>query len=203
MTSNLLAVARSNFSLGIFFAGFFITMCTGCLTTAALEDPTEHYIKTQVEQHDSGQQSTVRIFPLINLTATNCSTELQLTGYKYDGSKNIVICVRPFHMGGKTGATKVYDSLTFVELNVEEVRAIVTNYQTLEQKILAEKPVPGEYVYHDYTVNDRVFISYRGTLNPVLKQVIQSLTIDMWVNSVKYSLPARDLMDKLQVFLSY
>jgi hypothetical protein len=175
-------------------------MLTSCLTQAALTDPAETYIKTRVERHDSAEFSTVKIMPLMSVIATNRSTELQFTGYKYDDNKNLVICLRDYHGSDNT---KVYDSTEIIELNVEEAQAIVDNYKKIEEKLLLEKPVPGEYVYHDYTVNDRVFISYRGTLNPILKRVVSSITIDIWVNSVKYSVPATGLIEKIQGFISY
>jgi hypothetical protein len=190
---------KTTFLLTAVIVSAFI-FATSCVTPTALEDPAERYIKTQVEKHDSAELSSVRIFPLVNMLATNCSTELQMTAYKYDGAKQLVICIRPYHMAG---SNKVYDSLEIVELNVEEVRAIADNYRVLEEKILLEKPVPGEYVYHDYTVNEHVFLSYRGTLNPVLKRVIQSLSIDLWINSTKYTVSTNELLNKIQVFLSY
>ncbi|MEH0153594.1 hypothetical protein V6R21_05735 [Limibacter armeniacum] len=174
-----------------------VALLTGCMQTRYI---TEQYIKTNVEKHTEGEYSTIRTYTVFKGKSYNSNSYLELTGYKYRDISKLVIGADKYYPDRKqfeTDQTRIAD-ITYIELTLEQCKAILQNYQILQEKINKEKPLRNEEVYHDYTVSKDLFISYRKA-----KGSISSTYIEFWVQGEKFVVSTPIIMDKLRKFMDY
>ena len=174
-------------------------LCTSCSQTRSI---TEHYIKNNVEEHVPKERSAIRTYSIYkSMVSSTSATYLELTGYKYKGTKGLVVGAdRYYRYRAKlTGLPVEGAEVTYVVLSVEECEALLAKEAVLQTAIkIAEKARTGEEVYEDYTVKEGFFISYRkypGTSKP--------MKLDIWVDGFKYTVPARTFVNKLKKFMAY
>jgi hypothetical protein len=128
------------------------------------------------------------------------TTRIELTGYKYNGKKGLVIgadryyTIRYKYSGN---VVRVLDDIDYVHVSEEQCNGILAKISELETKIKAEKPVTDETVYWDYMVNDELILSFAKGNGASL-----SLT-HIWIKGEKYSVPKTALVSKLKTFLKY
>lgn len=206
----------------IFLPGLFLALLLqGCImyTQEVKSDYAEQYIKTKIESHTTGDYSHIKIYSIYGVQCANVNADICFTGYKYAGQKGLVIYVRPFTYvyTGKYSRKEYVDSaILFVELSVAECKLILDQYKVLQEKILKEQPINEENVYHDFTVSDDLFISYRagnvkvyGQPRPgmpttsQIKTSPQTIVIDFWIRAAKYSLKTVEVISQLEKFMNY
>lgn len=176
-----------------------IVLCTGCMQTRSI---TEEYIKNYVEEHVPGSRSAIRTYSIYKSQVTSTSTTyLELTGYKYKGTKGLVIGADRYyrHRAKLTGLPVTGAEVTYITLSMEECEALLAKEAVMRTAIkIADKPIYREEVYEDYTVNDELFISYRkypGKSTP--------MWLDIWIKGSKYPIPKTKFLDRLKRFMAY
>ena len=167
-----------------------ILLLTGCMQTRYI---TERYIKNEVEKHEPNNFSNLKTYTIFKGTSYNGSAYLEFTGYKYLGNKGLVIGADRYYLARQKfqGDKTVIAEIEYVQLTIEQCKAILDNQKILADKIKSEKPQLNEEVYHDFTISDDLFISYkkaRGSMNvsymdiwirgSLFKKVCQNLKLD-------------------------
>lgn len=176
-----------------------MTLGTSCTQTRSL---TEQYIKTEVEQHDPQARSSIRTYSIYKSPVSSTSTKyLELTGYKYNGTKGLVLGADRYvrYRAKLTGMPVAGTEVTYIVLTEAECQSMLDREPVIKTAVkTAAKAMASEEVYEDYTVNDRLFMSYRkysGVSTPT--------KIDLWVEGHKYTLPANTFLKKLRKFMAY
>ncbi len=96
------------------------------------------------------------------------------------------------------GDNAIIADITYIELTLAQCKSILENYKVLQDKIKKEKPKMNEEIYHDYTVSDDLFISYRKSSGS------SSVTyIAFWVKGEKYRVSTIVIMKRLEKFINY
>lgn len=173
-----------------------ISIITSCTHTRPL---TEQYIKTKIETHSAGNFSTIQTYSIFKGVSANKSGFMDLTGYKYNNTKKLVIgadiyvYVQKKYKEDPTTGHKP----NFIELTQEQCNSIITNYQILLDKIKSEKVRGSKEVTHDYTVSNELFISYKKTRN------VTPVLIDLWINGAKFSFDSKKIIKSINKFISY
>jgi hypothetical protein len=173
-----------------------VFLISGCMRTRYI---TERYIKTKIENHTSNQFSSIRTYSIYK-SEPGAPTYLELTGYKYKGNKALVIGAdryfnaRKIFPGDLTKKVDIY----YLELTIDEVNMIIANHEALLKKIKSEKLKKNEEVYHDFTINESLFISLHKTSTKS-----GDLNIDFWLYGEKYSVKTRTIIGKLEKFMKY
>ena len=173
------------------------TLLNGCTQTRYI---TERYIKTSIESHELGKYSNIKTFPIFKRVLNGGKAYLELTGYKYANNKALVIGADKYYSERPKfkGDESISAQITFIELNIEQCQAIVSNYKILQDKIKAERPKINEEVYHDYSVSKDLFISYKKSRGS------STVTyINFWIKGEKYRVPTKTIINKLNKFLDY
>ena len=182
------------------------TICTSIILTFILSGCmqmryiTEQQIKNNVENHVPNQVSSIRTYSIFKGMTFDNSAYLELTGFKYEGEKGLVIGADKYYQARQKFAadpTKIAE-ISYVRLSNEEVKAILVNYRLLQAKIKEQKIKANEEVYSDFTVNDNLFISFHKA-----KFAGNKNYIDFWVNKEKYTLETNTIMGKLEKFMEY
>lgn len=170
---------------------------TGCMNTRYI---TERYIKTNIEKHSEGDFSTIKTYSIFKGVSYGGGAYLELTGYKYNNKKELVIGADRYYMARKKfpGDQTTIAEITYIDLTLAQCKAILDNYQVLQSKVKAAKPKINEEIYHDYTVSDDLFISYKRTSGRSSRGYI-----DFWIKGEKYSLATNAIIAKLEKFMSY
>ncbi len=174
---------------------FFIL--SGCMQSRYI---TEKYIKTKIEKHIEGEFSSIKTYTIFKGVSYGGGAYLELTGYKYASKKALILGADKYYLARqkfKDDQTVIAD-ITYIELSLAQCKSIVDNYQILLDKIKEEKPKMNEEIYHDYTVSDNLFISFRKTMGNSSKSYI-----NFWINGEKYIISTNKIMNKLKKFLSY
>jgi hypothetical protein len=164
----------------------------------------EQFIKTQIEEHDSTAFSAIKIMTMGSLSASNTTTDFLFTAYKYNGRKRLVMMRRNYTNGANASRpVKTYTDGELTELTEKECQAIMNNHKIIVQEEAAENPKPGEYVYHDYTVNSSLFLSYRCAMSANGKKILGPYSLDLWIDTIKYSVDANAFITIIRSFLDY
>lgn len=172
-------------------------LLSSCMQTRYI---TEKQIKNSIENHKENEFSTIRTYTVFKGTSYGGGSYLELTGYKYDNKKALIIGADKYYMARKKfkGDNTVVADITYIELTLAQCKSILENYKVLQDKIKKEKPKMNEEIYHDYTVSDDLFISYRKSSGS------SSVTyIDFWIKGEKYNVSTIKIMKKLEKFINY
>lgn len=180
----------------ILFAVFVAFVLSSCMQTRYL---TEKYIKTNIEQHKVDEFSSIRTYAIFKGATVGGSTYLELTGYKYESKKALVIGTDDYYAARKKFKEDqtIVAGIAYIELTAEQCKAILDNYKVLLTKIKAEKPKRHEEVYHDFTVSDDLFISYSKSVGRA------ESCIHFWILGAKYSIATNTIIKKLNKFMDY
>lgn len=166
---------------------------------------TEQYIKNNIEEHKPGSSSSIRTYSMFKGNTANAGRYVELTGYKLNSRKGLVIGADRSYITKKvTGRTAVYTEtetyIDYIHLSFEQAKSILVNYQVLQDLTKREKPRSSEEVYHDYTVSEECFISFRKSGNGDGSGIEY---INLWIKGEKYRLNTRQLVAKLKRFSEY
>ncbi|TKT94146.1 hypothetical protein [Dyadobacter frigoris] len=125
---------------------------------------------------------------------------IELTGYKFNSEKGLVIGAdRSYVPRAKyKGDVSEFTNVEYIHLNIEQTKSILFNYALLLEKIKKEKPRMNEEVYHDFTVSNHCFISFRKT-----NAGSGSEYIYIWINGEKYQLRTAVFINRLKKFVEY
>lgn len=176
---------------------FFTILLSSCLQTRYI---TEREIKNKIESHKENEFSTIRTFTVFKGLSHGGSSYLELTGYRYNNQKGLIIGADRYYSARKKfqGDNTVIADITYLELTLIQCKAILENYKILQDRIQKEKPKMNEEIYHDYTVSNDLFISYRK------RQGSSSSTyIDFWIKGEKYRIVTSKVMKGLEKFMTY
>lgn len=176
---------------------FLTILFSSCMRTRYT---TEKQIKNNIENHKENEFSTIRTITLFKGTAYGGGSYLELTGYKYDNKKALIIGADKYYMARKKFKedNTVIAEITYIELTLSQCKSILENYKVLQDKIKKEKPKMNEEIYHDYTVSDDLFISYRKSSGSSSVKYI-----DFWIKGEKYRISTNTIMNKLEKFINY
>jgi hypothetical protein len=176
-----------------------LLFCSSCMHTRSI---TEQYIKTNIEKHTPLTTSSIRTYSIYRSSVSAATTTyLELTGYKFDGTKGLVIGADRYYRSRAklTGLPVEGMEVTYLQLTVAECQAILEQEPQIKAQLrAAAKPSMSEEVYQYYTVNDRLFMSYRRTTTSS-----QPINLDLWIDGFKYSVPAKTFTKKLRKLLTY
>lgn len=168
----------------------------GCMQSRYI---TERFIKTNIENHNVGEFSSIKTFTIFKGTSFGGGSYLELAGYKYGTTKGLVIGADKYYLARQKfkGDNTIIAQIEYIELSFDQCNSILGNYSELQDKISAEKPRMNEEIYHDYTVSKDLFISYRKS------SASNSLYIDLWIKGEKYSIATSSFINKLNKFIEY
>jgi hypothetical protein len=161
---------------------------------------TEQYIKTQIQKHEEGKFTNIKTYSVYKGTSLNKSSYLELTGYKYENAKALIIGADKYYEAKKNfkdDNTKIA-KVEYVQLSIEQCQSILNNYTSLIDKIKAQKPQTNEEIYEDFDVSQDVFISYSISTNGLTVSYI-----NLWIKGEKYTLNNATFIKKLKKFISY
>ncbi len=159
---------------------------------------TEQFIKTKIEEHKGREFSSIRTYSIYQ-SSSSFKFYLEFTGYKYKEKKGLVIGADKYYLDRQKfrGDNTIIADVTYIVLNMEECKSILDNFEILQQKINSETPYGSEEIYHDFTVNEDLFISFRKSVYGT------STTINFWIKGEKYIVSTRTMLIKLQEFMNY
>lgn len=175
-----------------------LVLLTGCMQTRYI---TEQHIKNNVEQHNKNEFSTIRTYTIYKGRSYGSSEYIELTGYKYRKNKALVIGADSYYNARKKfeNDNTIIADITYLELSLSECQSILDNYKVIRERIEKEMPKFNEEIYHDYTVSDDLFISFRKARF----KTYGTTFINFWIDGEKYSVPTRKIMRKLEKFMKY
>jgi len=173
-----------------------IVIFTKCSHTRLV---TEQFIKNEIEKHENKKFNSIRIYSLYNKKLSDV-TFIELSGYKYNNEKKLVITVdklSALKKSFKDDETKLR-KIRFVVLDVEQCKGILNTYLDLAIRIASEKQKRSEDIYSDYTVSKDLFVSFkRMSKNQRMEK------IDLWINGEKYTVVTNEIINKLNKFIEY
>jgi len=196
------------YSLFIFFisASFIFS---GCRHTRYL---TEQYIKTTIEEHPDNEFSRLETYSIFQKHLRNQSGSfkgfayLEFTGYKQKGKTGMVIGAEKYHFKGrrlfKLISAPLETNSTYINLDLNQCKALLSNYKELRQKIKTEKPKPYVIIYQDFNASKDFYISYRAC-HYMLLGTPKAWFIDFWIKGEKYHIRTRVFMKKFMKFMEY
>lgn len=171
-------------------------VATGCVTPRSI---TEQYIKTKIEVHTPGAYSDIRALPIFKSTLTSTNTHyVELTGYKYKGAKGLVIGAdryskaREKFLGDQTLIAEV-SYVTLTETEARKMLGVLTELYTVAKRDKATEF--SEVMYRDYTINDRLFVSYKKTSG--------GTKASLWIDGVSFPVSRYKFLQELEDFLEY
>lgn len=176
--------------------GLLVATLTGCATTRGI---TEQYIKTELEEHEPGEYSEIRTFPIYQSSASSAATQyLELTGYKYKGAKGLVVGAdkyfrqRPKFVGDQSAVAKI----NYVPLTDAQAQKLASVVDELLNKLRSNKATTGsEEMYQDYTITPELFVSYKRSRVGMIPS--------LWVNGMKFPFTKEKFLNKMKRFLEY
>lgn len=160
---------------------------------------TEQFIKNEIEKHENKEFSSIRIYSLYKKKLSDV-TFIELSGYKYNGEKKLVITadkLSSLKKAYKEDNTKL-QKIKFVVLDVNQCEGILNNYQKLKELIKNEKQKRSEDIYSDYTISKDFFISFKR-----MKKHQGMEKMDLWINGEKYTVVTQEIINKLNKFIEY
>ncbi|WP_031528812.1 hypothetical protein [Dyadobacter crusticola] len=166
---------------------------------------TEQYIKNNIEDHQPENTSSIRTYSIFKGNTANTGRYLELTGYKFNFKKGLVIGADRSYITRKISSragtiTEAETYIDYIQLDLDQCSAILTNYKTLQDRLKKEKPRSSEEVYHDYTVSKDCFISFRKSGNGDGSGIEY---VNFWVKGEKYRINTNLFVKKLKQFLEY
>jgi len=187
---------------------FFLLIClllNSCRQTRYL---TEQYIKTTIEEHPENEFSRLETYSILQKRLHNQSGSfkgfayLELTGYKQKGKTGMMIGAEKYHFKGNRLMRLVTappeKEVTYINLDLNQCKALLSNYKELKEKILAEEIKPYMMVYHDFNASKDFYISHSVEVGkPTTKY------IDFWIKGEKYTLKTKKFIKKFQQFMKY
>ena len=85
--------------------------------------------------------------------------------------------------------------VTYINLDMNQCKMLLSNYKDLKEKILAEQIKPYMMVYHDFNASKDFYISYSLEVGkPKTKY------IDFWIRGEKYTLKTKKFIHKFLQF---
>lgn len=177
------------------FSLVLIFLLTGCRQTHYLS---ERYIKNNIENHAVDEFSTIKLFSIYQGFSKERNAYIELTAYKYKGNKGLVIGTESYYKSNVTKKGRENSDPTFIELTSDECKAILDNYIELNERIEKENPMKYEDIYHDYTISDNLFISFKKSNGSSKVSYI-----DLWITGNRYRFSMKDIMPKFVEFLEY
>lgn len=174
-----------------------IFVLSSCMETRYL---TERYIKTNVENHTKSEFSSIKTYSIYQNFNPETGSYLEFTGYKFQSKKGLVIGADKYYRARQKfiGDNTLIAEVTYVELDLKECQSILDNYKVIKDRIIKEKTISNEEIYHDYTVSKDLFISYKiGGMNT------GTYTIYFWIKGEKYAIDTDTLIKKLLKFMQY
>ncbi|MBN2890352.1 MAG: hypothetical protein JXL97_00660 [Bacteroidales bacterium] len=174
-----------------------VIMISSCMQTRYI---TEKQIKNNIENHKVNEFSTIRTYSVFKGTSSGGSSYLELTGYKYGNKKALIIAADKYYMARKKfqGDNTVIAEITYIELSMEQCKLILDNYKILIDRIKKEKPRVNEEIYHDFTISDELFISYKKSSGSS-----SGTYIYFWIKGESYKVSTNLIMKKLEKFINY
>lgn len=178
---------------------FVAMLINGCNTTRYI---TEQHIKNHIQEHTPGQFSNIRTYTIFKGTTSTENHYLELTGYKHKSVKGLVIGTDRIYSARKRFKEDVarIRETEYIHLNHSQCKSIVDNYNLLAQKIKSEKNLRiGEEVYHDFTISEDCYISFRkakGSSNNTYRT-------QFWIKGEKYNVSTSDIAKSIKKFLEY
>jgi hypothetical protein len=155
-----------------------------------------------IEKHNPGEFSNIKVCEIYKTPAIGGGT-IEFIGYKLNDKKAMIITAGTSYTiaptkgkPGETGGTTVY-----IELNFNQVKSILDNYKTLEEKIKKEQPVARETVYYDFTPSPDLFISFSRSYGAFANQSANNM--HLWIGSEKFTLPSSAVIENLEEFVAY
>jgi hypothetical protein len=164
---------------------------------------TEAYIKNNVQEHPVDTKTSIKTYSIyqgMSKNDKNASTYIEFTGCKYNDTKKLVIGAdNNYHAGGLLSRNiQAVVVIDYLVLNMSQTLAILSNYNELREMMRSESPIKDEEIYHDYSVSDDFYISFRKAIGrPGIK------TIDVWVKGNKYPIKTKKFIKKLKKFINY
>ena len=174
----------------------------------------EQYIKNNVAPQNTNEFSSLSIK---NFFTSSYGSELlidmfiqppapihyiEMSGYKYGIKKGIVIGTDLFYKQPRNfSVDNQYKRVTqFINLNDDDVKKILDNHKLLRDKVKSEKVSSFfETIYHDFTVNDKLTISF-----PKTKLTFKYPSfIDLWIKGEKYRCSYYSLINALENYTKY
>ncbi len=166
--------------------------------TEPISEVMELYIKTQLEGHTEGTNSSIKILPIHNYQEPMKANYLEFAAYKQGSAKTMVIL-----SGGRTldKTTRKYNfqSPKFISLSEEQCKKIVEKYEGLIAQVKGASPIPNETVYADYTVSSEMFISFKTTP----KGLWIGSSVDIYIAGTRFNMPTLDFITAVSVYLKY
>lgn len=166
---------------------------------------TESFIKNFVEEHKEGEFSSIKTCLIFKGPAINGGM-IELTGYKYGMSKNLVIAASesystPAARGQAQPTQSVKKETAFIQLTSDQAKLIVENYKALEAKIKGEQPIVNEIIYHDFTASSNLFVSYSRSSLSYGSQATNYM--HLWIKGNKFTISSTEVVKRLEAFLKY
>lgn len=174
-----------------------ITLLSGCMETRYI---TEKHIKNNIEEHDEGEFSTIKTYTVFKGYSRSRSAYIELTGYKYKGRKALVIGADRYYKAREQfeGDNTKIANINYIELTLPQCQAIIDNQKIIENRVKEEKPMRNEEIYHDYSVSEDLFISYR-----MFRASTTASYLDLWIKGEKYQVSSYQIIRKIKEFLKY
>lgn len=174
-----------------------LILCWGCTGPRYV---TEKYIKTRVEPHITNAYSSVKLLHLYTGKCIGTESYLELTGYKKDSTKYLIVAADRYFMARKKikSSPVGVGEVTFIQLTPAQCQAFIDNYQVLQVQIKPDKPGNKETYYRDFTISDDLFISLRKGYGGEPES-----QVDLWIKGERYTTDARTLLRNIQKFLTY
>lgn len=172
-------------------------LLSGCMQSRYI---TEKFIKTKIENHKVGEFSSIKTYTIFKGASYGGSAYLELTGYKYENKKALIIGVDKYYMARQKfkGDQTLIADITYIELTLEQCKSILEKHQILLDKIKSKKAIMNETINEDFTISENLFISFRKSYgNSSVSK------INLWINGDKYVISRNILMRKLSKFINY
>lgn len=158
----------------------------------------EHFIKNTIQiRGDSIDRVRATKLQSSYIQYTGSDVAIyEVTGYKYNGKKGVVIGIGMKEIKGVHGNFLLYDyDMVQINLTADECKKIVDRYSSLLQDLRAQtKPATNEIAYSDLRINNDLFISYS------LKSTSMS-NIALWIKGHKMIAPTHTFISALEKYL--
>ena len=166
---------------------------------------TEQYIKANIETHTENEFSRLETYTILQKRLRNQSGSfhgfayLELTGYKHNGKAGMVIGAEKYHFMRKVSLTNPFEKdVTYINLDLNQCKELLSNHKELRVKIEAEKTKPFIVIYQDFNASKDFYIGYKAVLGKS-----RTKNIDFWIKGERYRIKSRVFMKKFMKFMKY